>query len=307
MVDTTRSVQVNLRLPAALKEAAERVAAADHRSLTSLVEKLLAEHTRVKPALDNWHERALTRLIGILSERRVLVSKNALLTRSYSIETRQPEQINPGLLVRNLQRVHADLGNFIPNPEIFYPYTRSEIAPYFTYDPNLTRSIAEEILECVALPEREFQTAEFWRVSPHGLASDVRTFHEDHESFKQFGLDSGKWFSPFLMVRSLYSLTQHAYLFSQKFASSTTVQFRCEWMGLLEREIRDPEHTTEWPPGKMARVDGRVTTGEWPIGDVAMKWPEIVSALGGPVVRLFDPNFDFTADWIRSHMQSVLR
>jgi len=40
--------QVNLRMRPALKDAAERAAAADHRSLTSLVEKLLTEYLNKK-------------------------------------------------------------------------------------------------------------------------------------------------------------------------------------------------------------------------------------------------------------------
>lgn len=44
----TKSAQVNLRLQPSLKEAAEKAAADDHRSLTSLVEKLLADYLRKK-------------------------------------------------------------------------------------------------------------------------------------------------------------------------------------------------------------------------------------------------------------------
>jgi hypothetical protein len=44
--EETRSAQVNLRLQPSLKAAAEKAAAADHRSLTSLIEKLLTEHLR---------------------------------------------------------------------------------------------------------------------------------------------------------------------------------------------------------------------------------------------------------------------
>jgi hypothetical protein len=39
-----KTAQVNLRLEPALKEAAEKAAEADRRSLTSLVEKLLVDH-----------------------------------------------------------------------------------------------------------------------------------------------------------------------------------------------------------------------------------------------------------------------
>lgn len=41
-----KTAQVNLRLEPGLKEAAEQAAADDHRSLTSLVEKLLADYLR---------------------------------------------------------------------------------------------------------------------------------------------------------------------------------------------------------------------------------------------------------------------
>ena len=48
MTRETKSAQVNLRLQPSLKEAAEKAAADDHRSLTSLVEKLLADYLRKK-------------------------------------------------------------------------------------------------------------------------------------------------------------------------------------------------------------------------------------------------------------------
>jgi predicted HicB family RNase H-like nuclease len=40
------SVQVNFRMSSELKEAAEHAAAADHRSLTSLIVKLLTDYCR---------------------------------------------------------------------------------------------------------------------------------------------------------------------------------------------------------------------------------------------------------------------
>ncbi len=39
-----KTAQINLRVTPAFKEAAEKAAAADHRSLTSLVEKLLSDY-----------------------------------------------------------------------------------------------------------------------------------------------------------------------------------------------------------------------------------------------------------------------
>lgn len=43
-----KTAQVNLRIRPELKEAAERAASEDQRSLTSLVEKVLTDHLREK-------------------------------------------------------------------------------------------------------------------------------------------------------------------------------------------------------------------------------------------------------------------
>jgi hypothetical protein len=46
MANETKSAVVQLRMAPSLKAAAEKAAADDHRSLTSLVEKLLTDHIR---------------------------------------------------------------------------------------------------------------------------------------------------------------------------------------------------------------------------------------------------------------------
>jgi hypothetical protein len=43
-----KTATLNLRIAPSLKAAAEKAAAADHRSLTSLIEKLLSDHLRAK-------------------------------------------------------------------------------------------------------------------------------------------------------------------------------------------------------------------------------------------------------------------
>ena len=47
-VKRLKTAQVNLRIDPKLKEAAEKAAADDQRSLTSLIEKLLTDHLRRK-------------------------------------------------------------------------------------------------------------------------------------------------------------------------------------------------------------------------------------------------------------------
>ena len=46
MAKPEKTVQINLRIPPELKEAAEQAAADDHRSLTSLITKLLSDHCK---------------------------------------------------------------------------------------------------------------------------------------------------------------------------------------------------------------------------------------------------------------------
>jgi hypothetical protein len=48
MTPETKTAQVNLRVPPSLKAAAQQAAADDHRSLTSLIEKLLTEYIRTR-------------------------------------------------------------------------------------------------------------------------------------------------------------------------------------------------------------------------------------------------------------------
>ena len=47
----TRSAPIGIRVTPSVKEAAERAAAADHRTLASLIEKLLVEYLREKKFL----------------------------------------------------------------------------------------------------------------------------------------------------------------------------------------------------------------------------------------------------------------
>jgi len=306
MAESDRSVQVNLRLPASLKEAAEKAAIADHRSLTSLVEKLLADHLTARPKLEDWHERAQTRLVGIIADKCPQFSKFGLFTRSYAIESASAKSRNPATLIGHLQFLHNELSNFLPSPAFIYPYTRPELSSYFTFDPGLARGISSEILESVALPEIVGRP-ELWRASPNGLFSDVRGYTEDFFHSSDSRLKPGKWFSPLFMTRALYALIQHAYLFSENYPTGTMIEFRCEWSGLLERELKDHDPMVDWLPGKIAHVNRRITTGEWPLEEVRMQWPEIASELAGPVMRLFDPTFDYTAGWIRGQLQRLLR
>ncbi len=53
-----KTAQVNLRINPDLKLAAERAAASDHRSLTTLIEKLLTDHLRAQGYLPTENEQS---------------------------------------------------------------------------------------------------------------------------------------------------------------------------------------------------------------------------------------------------------
>jgi hypothetical protein len=309
MLSENRSTQVNLRLQPALKAAAEKAAAQDHRSLTSLIEKLLADYLQTQPTLEDWHERALARFTSVASDRGFNYQQFGTLARSYSVRNAAGEQINPAALIRVLGEIHVELRNPIAAFHIFYPYrNRPEIIPYYIYDNTLSRGKTDEILEMSAFPPA-LRSAEFWRVSPSGLATDVSTHLEDNEQVdhRQNGLHPGKWFCPFYVTRQLAPLVLHASQLSQRFPSAETVEFHCEWSGLLEREISDPDRMG-YQSGKIARADQRVTLGEWPVAELSRSWPDIVSKLGSPVLRLFDPEYDYSTSVITNeHLRRLQR
>jgi hypothetical protein len=299
MSPETKAAQVNLRISPALKAAAEKAAEGDQRSLTSLIEKLLTDHLQAQPTLESWHDRARGRFLRLIAEHKIeLAAELGLVARSYRIKTTRGENVAPHQLQEKLRLVSGDLDRMFSYVNLFYPYTRAELLPYFTSDSDLKRGALDEVLECFAYPPLVSEL-EFWRVSPTGIATDVRPLFEDRTEFSQHGLRPGTWFSPFFLARDLAVMLFHAHHFAKCFPEAKEVEFRCEWSGLQERAANDPDPMRRWIPGKVSRAGHRVTAGEWPVSDIRSAWPEMISALAGPVVRLFDPAFSCSPDWIR--------
>jgi hypothetical protein len=303
----TRTSQINLRLSPALKHAAEVAAARDHRSLTSLIEKLLAEHVRTLPTLEEWHKRACERFARILQSQRASDTiRFGYTAHSYAVKSTGGERLAPHQLTDIVRASYDALTQMFSQPNLFYSYTRPELLPYFTSDHELARGNTEEILEFCGSPEI-MAWNEFWRISPSGLLTNIRPHFEDREEFRDRRLEPGKWFWPFFLTRRLAEVVIHANIFRQRFPSAELVEFRCEWSGLLEREISDPDPMIRWRPGEISRVDHRITTGEWPAGSLTDNWAEIVSELGGPVMRLFHPTFDYSPDFVHQQLPRFQR
>jgi hypothetical protein len=299
MSPDTKAAQVNLRFVPALKAAAEKAAARDHRSLTSLIEKLLADHLQSQPTLESWHDRAQARYLRLISDQKIgLEKQKSTVAWSYCIRLADGQGIPPHQLQEKLRLVSGQLDRVTACANVFYPYTRPELHPYFTSDSELKRGSFDEVLECFGFPPVLLEL-EFWRVSPVGLATSIGPLQEDCGRPNQHSLEPGQWLSPFFMVRDLAAFVFHAHYFAKEFPSVERIEFRCEWSGLLERTLADPHPLGRWRPGNISRTDHRIVTGEWGSADIASDWPKIISALAGPVLRLFEPTFPCSPEWVR--------
>jgi hypothetical protein len=300
MPPDAKTAQVNLRLSSSLKARAEMAAAQDHRSLTSLIEKLLADHLQGRASLQSWHCRAQFRFEELLLQRGGTAAA-ALMPRSFralsfAISTADGAEFKPQDLLQAVRSLPAGMRGVFLNPSLFHAYTRPELAPNFTAEADTSA----EILESAVFPDvaNLGDTVDFWRIAPTGFATHVRTYNEDRDDLrKQVCKNGGKWFWPYQMIRDLYELVLHGYLLAERLKSAESIEFRCEWWGLRDRKIADAEPGVHWTEGKIAREDHRVTRGEWAI-DKLRHTPDVVSALAAPVLRLFDPSFDCSADWV---------
>jgi len=299
MLADAKTAQVNLRLTSSLKARAEKAAAKDHRSLTSLVEKLLADHLQGRASLQTWHRTAQSRFEELFLKRGGSAAA-ALMPRSFrvlsfAISTADGTEFRPQDLLHLIRSLPKDMRNVFPIPRLFDVYARPELAPYFTTDADEN----VEILESAVFPDvaNLSDTVDFWRIAPSGFASHITTYNEDGEEIRKYvRKNTGSWFWPYKMIRDLHELVLHAYLLAGHLKSAESVEFQCEWWGLRDREIADADPNVRWIEGKIAKEDHRVTHGEWAV-DELRRTSEIVSSLAAPVLRLFDPSFDCSAEW----------
>ncbi len=166
---------------------------------------------------------------------------------------------------------------------MFYPFKRPEIAPAVV--PEHSDGSGLSLLEGNLIGNGQLDTSmpDFWRLSPDGRASLVRAYREDERLSPP-----GRWLSPITVLRETTEIVRHARAFANRFPSATSVGFRCTWLGLEGREIKDFNPTALWSPScTKAKADRRVSSGEWTLAQLQTSWPEIVASLGCPILTLF--------------------
>jgi hypothetical protein len=223
---------------------------------------------------------------------------------SYHIERTDDEVLDQSGLIQLLHQLNNEIRDTVNTGwSIFYPFERQGIAPYFATDPETgldQLDFLQTVLPKDADGPRDSHL-DTWRFAGNGFATIVRDYWEDGPDLnKWMGATPGTWFSPNHLAMDLGEFVRHARAYAERFSSPTTVTFRCEWDGLLDRGLADPEG--RWFPGQVAKEDHRISTGSWPASALRDSLPEIVSALTAPVMRLFMLNSPVTPDWVRGQM-----
>ncbi len=214
---------------------------------------------------------------------------------SYSFEHIRPEILDHVQLPERLRRTVFEMqAQFRSDWNMFDPPYRRGVQARFLTDPN-TGDEETDFLETAWLRARNpDETADFWRVSPRGLATIIRGYAEDlsHAQIKP-----GTCLSPATLTREVAELVCHARTFARLFSGIRRVAFRCEWWGLTGRELFDPEE--RWVHRGPALGDHCVATSQVPLSRLAEVWPEVVAQLIAPVLRAVEPDIALGADWVR--------
>lgn len=247
-------------------------------------------------ALGQWHD-ALRK--AWLSQKTIggtrLSANNAQF--SYALITDNHETLDPDQLVDVLRQVNREATDRVNTGwSLFFPFDRQPINPYFTSDPNV-RNLGDEFLEANLTTERDglgARDTDMWRVSPEGLASIIRPIRLDYLNHEKW---SDRFFSINEAARHVGEIVRHAQGLAQHFDSATEVAFLCEWRGLADRTLGDPNH--DWNP-RLARVATKATRGTWPLGDVVSDWPKVVAELIAPLARAFGTDLKLGRGWVEA-------
>lgn len=170
---------------------------------------------------------------------------------------------------------------------MFYPFTRADIRP--TIHAEFPDGTGGEVLETNLVADGNLGVSlpDMWRVTTDGRASMFRAYREDRaEVATTMGRPAGSWMSPETIVREIAELVAHARATAERVPGATNIAFRCKWVGLAGRELKD-FGAAYWSPGQIARADQRVIAADWVLPVLASKWEEAVASLACPVLNLF--------------------
>jgi hypothetical protein len=248
-----------------------------------------------------WHRAARAAFMALVPRSPVAESlARRHYAFSYGFELIRPETLEPAQFADALRRTVFELqGQFRSGWNMFDPPYRRAVQARFVLDPA-SGDDTQEFLETAWLRDRNpGETADFWRVSPRGLATIIRGYAEDMtQSPPQPPILPGTCLSPSTLAQEIAELVCHARAFARLFGGVRRVAFRCEWWGLGGRELFDTD--ARWAHRGPALDDRRVAGLQVPVATLAQAWPEVVAQLIAPVMRAFEPDLVLDADWVRA-------
>jgi hypothetical protein len=266
-------------------------AAIEGRSASpDLVQRLVAWHRAARAAFLSLVPRSP--IAGILGRRHYALS--------YGFDMGRPEMLDHAQLAERLRQIVFDLqSRFRSGWNMFDPPYRRAVQARFVLDPD-SGNDEVDFLETAWLRARNpTETADFWRVSPFGLATTIRGYAEDMTQPAPLPpVRPGTCLSPNVLTQEVAELVNHAMVFARQFNGVRRVAFRCEWWGLDGRELFDPD--SRWPHRGPALGEHRVAAVQVPLSTLVQNWPEVVAQLIAPVLRAIEPDLVLDADWVRA-------
>ena len=278
----------------------------DRRALLAGLEPLLRSpgNPVAEPgeALRRWHEAAHRRFLGAAeADREGDRLKRAHYQLSYRIDVAGGEQLRMAGLVDELRKVGNEVMRFVNSGWPMFGVHMSGLMPHATFDPSLGEN---EFLEfdLVSADGMRFGLADFWRISPDGMATLVRAYQEDRVPGwgSARGSDPGTWFWPRGTAQEIAEMIRHARALAERFEAPETVSFRVEWSGLQGRSLGDPESPFFGRHSARARDDRCVFAKTVPAAGLAEGWPELTAEMLSRVLRMFDANESVSGQDIRA-------
>jgi hypothetical protein len=275
----------------------------DRESLLGMLEAAIEGRTAAPdPAqrLRTWHRAARSAFMTLVPRSPVaesLARRHYVL--SYGFELMRPEMLEHAQLPERLRRAVFDVQTqFRSGWNMFDPPYRRGVQARFMTD-SASGDDETDFLEAAWLRARTpSETADFWRVSPRGLATVIRSYAEDQpQPAAGSPIHPGTNLSPGALTQEVAELVCHARAFARLFGGVQRVWFRCEWWGLAGRALFDPDE--RWVHRGPALSDHSVATMQVPLARLAQAWPEVVAQLIAPPLRAVEPDLALDAAWVR--------
>lgn len=278
----------------------------DREALLGMVEAAIEGRTHapdLTQRLLTWHRAARAAFLALVPRSPMadsLARRHYAL--SYGFDLIRPEMLEPAQLADALRRTAFEQqAQFRSGWNMFDPPYRRAVQARFVLDPA-SGDDEQDFLETAWLRDRNpGETADFWRVSPFGLATILRGYAEDMTQTAPLPpIRPGTCLSPSALTQEVAELVCHARAFARRFGGVRRVVFRCEWWGLAGRELFDTD--ASWVQRRPALDDRRVASLQVPVATLSQAWPEAVAQLIAPVLRAFEPDLVLDADWVRARV-----